>query len=204
MSPTDIRNFLIGREAVLVHFSTVMARDPSRYFPVDMKNAMSLTGVGLSFSTIQKGDTFDPMDNGKGGAEGAVGILADIVPTTQVVKVHPSDMGSLVMGGTASGLGVAPSPQACADSIDLRQRSNEWLVQDYNVVGIFVLPPLLVRIPVPGTVPVIYAEFQTTIDDVVDVCFPHQRVFSANQGSFIEFDRASRSWVAVGIRDIYA
>lgn len=169
-----------------------------------MKNAMSLTGVGLSFSTIQKGDTFDPLDSGKGGAEGAVGILADVAPITQVLRVHPSDMGSLVMGGTASGLGVAPSPQACADSIDRRQRSNEWLVQDYNVVGIFILQPLLVRIPVPGTVPVIYAESLTTIDDVVDVCFPQHRVFSVNHGSFIEFDRASLSWVAVAIRDIYA
>ncbi|WP_417463179.1 hypothetical protein [Kordiimonas sp.] len=203
MKPSDIRDFLINREAVLVHFSTMMASDPSRYFPHDMNNAMSLTGVGLAFSTIQKGGRFDPTDTGKSGAEGGVGIVVDIAPTTHVLKVHPSDMGSSPYGGTASGLGVPPMPLACANSIDSRLRSNEWLVQDYKVVGIFVLPPLLVRLPIPGLVPESYIESKITVGAVANHFFPHHRIYSANTQTFIEFDRASRTWQDVGILDIY-
>lgn len=203
MTPDEIRDFLIAREAVLVHFSTVMASDPSRHFPHDMTNAMSLVGIPLAFSTIQKGDRFDPNDTGKGGAEGGVGIVVDLVAATQVLKVHPSDMGSSNYGGSAVGAGLPPTPQSCADSIDQRQRSNEWFAQDYQAIGIFLLPPLLVRLPIPGSNPVTYAEYEITVDDVVDRFFPSHRIFTANAETFLEYDRSIRGWRRIGIRDIY-
>jgi hypothetical protein len=202
MTPEDIRDFLTAREAVLVHFSTVMASDPSRYFPHDLNNAISLTGIPLAFSTIQKGDTFDPTDTGKGGAEGSIGILVDIAPTTQVLKVHPSDMGSSNYGGQATGAGAAPTPVTCAQSLDQRTRSNEWFVQDYKTIGIFVLPPLLARLPIPG-IPGSYAEGEVELASIVNTHFPGHRVFGADANTFWEFDRSSRQWVGVGIRDIY-
>jgi len=180
-----------------------MASDPSRHFPHDMNNAMSLIGVPLAFSTIQKGDAFDPTDTGKGGAEGGVGIVVDVVAATQVLKVHPSDMGSSNYGGAVNGLGVPPTPQSCADSIDQRHRSNEWFVQDYKAIGIFILPPLLVRIPIPGSNPVSYGEAETTVDALVYHFFPGQRIFTANAQTFLEYDRSIRGWRGIGILDIY-
>lgn len=202
MTTEQIRDFLISRDAVLVHFSTPMARDPSRHFPHDMINALSLSGVPLSFSTIQRGDRFDPDGAGKGGAEGSIGILVDLVPTTQILKVDSSDLGSSNYGGQNTGGGHAPTPQTCADSIDQRTRSNEWFVQDYKPIGIFVLPPLLARVPVPD-VPDTFAEASISLDEIVDIHFSGYRVLSANERTFLEFDRSSRQWSAIGIGDIY-
>src|SRR5271166_413602 len=69
------RQFLRTRQAVLVHFSTVMSGSELP-FPEDLHNAMNLKGEVLSFSTIQLGDTSP--HRGRGGAEGSVGLLIDI------------------------------------------------------------------------------------------------------------------------------
>ncbi len=63
MTPDEIRRFLRDHEALLVHFSTLMATNPSRCFPDDLLNAMTLQNVPLSFSTIQRGDS-NPILNG--------------------------------------------------------------------------------------------------------------------------------------------
>src|SRR5690606_4684451 len=107
------REFLRCRHAELVHFSTLMASRMDWVFPDDMGQAMTLTGVPLSFSTIQVGDT-NPQMQGRGGAEGSVGILVDIGPGTLIHSVSPSDSGSSLLGS----LGLPPSEQNCIDSID--------------------------------------------------------------------------------------
>jgi hypothetical protein len=53
----SIRDFLRTRKAVLVHFSTVMARRADLVFPNDLTRAMGLRDTPLSFSTIEIGDT---------------------------------------------------------------------------------------------------------------------------------------------------
>lgn len=189
---------------MLVHFSTVMARDQSLVFPDDVKNAMTLRGTSLAFSTIQKGDRFDPTDTGKGGAEGSTRMLVDIAATTRVLKVHPSDMGSYIdNSGRADGMGSPPTAESCARSIDDRNRSNEWLVQDYEPLGIFILPPLLVRGRIPNFDPATYAEMPIDFDKLADHVFPDLPIFTANGKTYGEFDRASRTWKEVGINDIY-
>ena len=47
-----MRAFLQQRQALLVHFSTVMSSHDEFLFPEDMRNAMRLVGEPLSFSTI--------------------------------------------------------------------------------------------------------------------------------------------------------
>jgi hypothetical protein len=61
------RAFLRSRQAVLVHFSTVMAERLDLVFPEDLQQAIRLKGAPLSFSTIQAGDT-NPHVTGRGGA----------------------------------------------------------------------------------------------------------------------------------------
>jgi hypothetical protein len=51
------REFLRSRNAVLVHFSTVMTSRPELTFPRDMRQAIGLKGISLAFSTILPGDT---------------------------------------------------------------------------------------------------------------------------------------------------
>ncbi|WP_431321256.1 hypothetical protein [Rhizobium sp. YTU87027] len=122
---------------MLVHFSTVMDRRPELTFPDDRRNAARLQGVPLAFSTILRGDT-NPDGGGRGGAEGSVGMLVDIGPRTIIRSVSHEDSGSNEYGS----LGFDPTEENCARSIDLRKTSNEWHVQDYVPIGLFILPPI--------------------------------------------------------------
>ena len=185
------REFLRTRQAVLVHFSTNMSRRPELVFPNDLRLAMHLQGKWLSFSAIQPGDT-NPDANGRGGAEGSIGLLVDISRDTIVHKVYWADIGSNDTGS----FGLCPTEKNCADSIDKRRDSNEWRVENYLPVGIFILPPIIVRHisdlgGVPTPVP------RTLTRDEAIAPFPEQRVFSANQNTFLEFDRTLRNWCAV-------
>lgn len=194
--PFSLRSFLRERQALLVHFSTVMARRPELTFPDDLRQAATLKDVPLAFSTIQKGDT-NPHANGRGGAEGSVGMLVDIGSGTIVRSVSHQDSGSNEQGS----LGSEPTEESCARSIDQRVTSNEWHVQNYLPVGLFILPPILVRrmvdiggAPTPVEVPL---ELSETVKP-----FPGVRVFSANAEKFLELDRPSGVWRAVSYDDI--
>ncbi len=190
------REFLRSRQAVLVHFSTVMTSRPELTFPDDMRQAMGLTGIPLAFSTIQRGDT-NPFGSGRGGAEGSVGIIVDIGPATVIHSASPGDSGSSEMGS----LGPPATEENCAASIDQRMTSNEWHVQDYVPVGIFILPPIVVRRvtnfmgePIAGEVKL---DLQTAVAP-----FPDQRIFGADAQTFWEFDRPSGQWRAVSYDEI--
>jgi hypothetical protein len=129
-----------------------MARHPELVFPHDLCQAMELSGVPLAFSTIQRGDT-NPYVTGSGGAEGSIGLLVDISRGTIIHKVYWADIGSNETGS----LGFLPTEKNCADSIDKRRDSNEWRVENYAPVAIFILPPIFVRqmfdvggVPTPG------------------------------------------------------
>ncbi|MFW7357820.1 MAG: hypothetical protein ACODTL_17910 [Brucella sp.] len=195
-APFSPRAFLRERQALLVHFSTVMARRPELTFPDDLRQAATLKDIPLAFSTIQKGDT-NPHANGRGGAEGSVGMLVDIGPGTIIRSVSHQDSGSNAEGS----LGLEPTEENCARSIDQRATSNEWHVQSYLPIGLFILPPILVRrmvdiggAPTPVEVPLELSEAVKP--------FPGVRVFSANAEKFLELDRSSGAWRAVNYDEI--
>jgi hypothetical protein len=190
------REFLRKRQAVLVHFSTVMATRMDLAFPQDLQQAISLSGARLSFSTIQAGDT-NPHMEGRGGAEGSVGLIVDIGPSTVINSVSPGDSGSNAMGS----LGLPPTEQNCADSIDKRQTSNEWRVQDYLPVGIFILPPMVVRQVGKVNGGLIAGEIPIELAQAI-APFPELRIFSANQSTFLELNRMSGQWPSVAYNDI--
>jgi hypothetical protein len=185
------RAFLRSREALLVHFSTVMTAHADLVFPDDLLNAMTLEGEPLSFSTIQRGDT-NPHRQGRGGAEGSIGLLVDVGPATVIHSVSADDSGSSRLGS----LGLAPTAENCAASIDKRITSNEWYVENCVPAGLFSLSPIYVRKimnidgdPVPS-------EIELTLADAI-APFPGKRVFTANISEFLELDRASSQWHAV-------
>jgi hypothetical protein len=191
------REFLRGRQAALVHFSTLMTSRPDLTFPNDLRQAMTLKGAPLAFSTIQPGDTNPHMTGGRGGAEGSVGMIVDIGPDTVIRSVFHGDSGSSEDGS----LGLPPTEENCAASIDNREPSNEWHVQDYVPVGIFILPPIVVRQTVEMMEEVISGEVTLELGQAI-APFPDQRIFSANLRTFLEWDRSSGQWKAAGYDDI--
>lgn len=165
-------------------------------FPNDLRQAQTLEGVPLSFSTILPGDT-NPHMAGRGGAEGSVGMLVDLGPGTVINSVSPGDSGSNVEGS----LGRDPTEENCKISIDGRLTSNEWHVKNYVPVGIFILPPIVVRqIHEIGGEPAA-AEVKIEPGEAISL-FPGERVFSANERTFLEWDRVAAQWQAVDYDDI--
>jgi hypothetical protein len=196
-----IRDFLSSRGALLVHFSTIMARRQDLVFPADLRNAITLRGAPLSFSTIEVGDT-NP-HAGKGGAEGSVGMLVDLGPNSTVVSVSPGDSGSIYDEKTGDGgsLGLPPTPENCAKSLDKRAPSNEWNVKDYVPIGIFILPPIVVRQVVDVAGDAVPCEVELGRDQVIAL-FPDQPIFTTDDKTFLKFDRATNRWKPVRYHDI--
>jgi hypothetical protein len=91
----------------------------------------------------------------------------------------------------------------CAASIDKRDPSNEWHVQDYVPVGIFILPPITVRQiqRVEGFDEPISGEIELRLDQAV-APFPDERIFTVNKETFLELDRSTGRWNAVAYDDI--
>jgi hypothetical protein len=175
-----------------------MTSHPNLVFPDDLQQAMILKGIPLSFSTIQPGDT-NPHMKGRGGAEGSVGMLVDIERNSTILSVAPGDSGSSSLGS----LGLPPIEENCAASIDRRETSNEWHVQDYLPLGIFILPPIFVRQVqrFEGIDDPVSGEVQLQLEHAIGL-FPDKRIFSANQRTFLELDRPSVQWKAVAYEDI--
>lgn len=193
--PFSIREFLRGRQALLVHFSTLMSNHHDLVFPQDLRNAMTLRSEPLSFSTIQAGDVGphqvpgrDPADANAGGS---IGIIVDIHSDDCVVTVGANDDGTScnpVTGEIISG-GFPPTEESCARSIDERTTSNERYVRSFRPLAIFVYGPIWVRHPDGG-------EVRLERDVVFDL-FPDCRIFSAREGHFVEFDRGTGRWIPV-------
>ena len=156
------------------------------FFPEDFRRALTLRGVLLAFSIIQKGDT-NPHGGGRGGAEGSIGIVIDRGPGTIIHSVSPGDSGSNPFGS----LGKPPTAGNCASSINRRQTSNGWVIQDYQPVGIFLLRPLLARQPVKIDGIDEPVPMEVPIDErQVIAAFPGQSIYSADAQSFFEWRRS--------------
>lgn len=203
-----IRKLLRERQALLAHFSTVMADEPNPPFPNDLLNAIALRDATLSFSTIQIGDR-NPYANGH-GAEGCVGLVVDIGKDTVIENVYHDDSGT---GG------LQPTLENVAASIDLRRTSNEWRVRNYTPVGIMILLPVFVRkaFAVDGD-QVVQTEFdpeavrrgsQIVHDTKISSeeamgHFTEPRIFGMNDQTFLEFNRESNKWRPVQYDQIIA
>jgi hypothetical protein len=188
----SIRSFLRERQAILVHFSTLMSNHPGLVFPDDLRQAAGLADVPLSFSTIMARDVgpyqrpdMHPADANAGGS---IGIIGDIPSNDSVVTVGANDDGTSFNPSTGEIIsgGYAPTPESCARSIDERTTSNEWLVRGYRAVGIFAFGPIFVRRFFGG---------EGEVDrDAAFACFPQFRIFSVHGGQFVEFDRVAGRW----------
>jgi hypothetical protein len=146
----SVREFLVQREALLVHFSTPMSNHRELFFPEDLRTAARLKGNALCFSTIQAGDAGphqDPnVDPADANAGGSIGIIVDIASNDCVTAVSAGDGGAFEDPdtGETTSVGLPPSAESCARSIDERKTCNEWLVRNYRPIAIFAFGPIRV------------------------------------------------------------
>ena len=126
-------------------------------------------------------------------AGGSVGIVVDIKEAGSVITVNAGDSGS----GTSGSLGYPPGSQTCADSIDHRRTSNEWWVQNYTALGIFLFLPAYVFVKWSGG----QGERPIDLTDVLRA-FPDDRILSTNGSNFTEYNRSVGNWIHVSYGDI--
>ena len=193
------RAFLRQREALLVHFNTPMSEHRTG-FPEDLHDAANLRDTPISFSTIQVGDRgpchVNPPSDANAG--GSIGLVVDILDSGSIVTVGPGDDGTRASetGQHQSG-GSTADTISCADSIDYRVTANEWFIQDYIPLGIFVFLPAMVFVRDGAE----QGERPTDLKEIL-AKFPDQRLFAAFSGSFHEFDRTTCQWKVVAYGDI--
>lgn len=196
MTESIARKVLCDEQALLVHFSTVMADRQDLLFPRDLQRAMELVDVDLSFSTILVGDSF------RNGAEGTIGMLVDIAETTAVRSVYHGDSGSSSNGSLGH---TDISERNCRDSFKKRTDSNEWRVSKYKPLGIFTFRPIIVRqeilVKLPPEMAELmgvsvnreFAEREIQIKTVLDA-FPAERIFGTSGTSWQEYSRTDNDW----------
>jgi hypothetical protein len=120
-----------------------------------------------------------------------------------VISVSPGDSGSSYdeKTGESGSLGLPATPENCADSVDNRKPSNEWIVRDYAPAGIYILPPIIVRQLGELNGEAVSGEGELNLAQAITP-FPDQSIYSANEDSFLRFDRATGKWKPVRYDDI--
>jgi hypothetical protein len=182
-----VRDALREREALLIHFNTVMSRHEKGY-PHDLHDAWNNPGWKMCYSTIRSGDLGPTQmipDHSRAG--GCVGIVVDMLRDTSIHKVSYTDVGS---NGRVhvNGLGELASVDSCCRSIDDRgSEHNEWLVEGAIPLGIFVFND-------PAVTTACDVFFSVSVDSVIRE-FANFRIFSSHSGGFREFDRTAQEWV---------
>jgi hypothetical protein len=205
LSPAAIMEFLAARHALLVHFNTAQS-DHATGYPQDLLGARGVKGAPLSFSTLLAGDTgagHSLRDSLVANAGGNVGIVVRLDAGAHVVSVDPTDSGSKAgLNGQHQTGGLPPTLAECGRSLDARNGVNEWFVQDYTTLGMFVFLPADVFVrysPTPGDCGEITVDLTRVLTD-----FPGERIFSTYPGKkrFLEYDRVTERWNEIDYSEI--
>jgi hypothetical protein len=93
-------------------------------------------------------------------------------------------------------LGLPPTIENIAASIERRRVSNEWKIRNFVSVGILILLPVRVRVVSEFYGEPTAAEIELNLPDAVRP-FRAQRIFGMNDEGFLEFDRKSGEWKSV-------
>jgi hypothetical protein len=157
----EVYKFLHERNALIVHFSGTpkgagKERGSSHLFPCDLHHVLrGLAMGGLSCSVVWPGDKFAGFDR---NATGSIGVVVGFRTDQSLVAAHSGDCGSIEV----SGIRIVEHERDIdlADlrkTLDLRTSYNEWVIRDYEVLGIFAATPFEVSVleipPYPPEMP---------------------------------------------------
>jgi hypothetical protein len=189
----DIYRALRAYDAVLVHFSTegkgremqkfvgdrqgeerkaAIDRNIARFYPGDLKYAIANTGQSVCCSTIR------PDDLSFRNAMGSIGLMVRLQTPQSLRTVANIDDGYL---GDDDDRDMDITFDLCVETINDRpQGHNEWLVKNYEVIGIFGLLPMGYYDPHRDNI--ISREFSQIESD-----FPEMPVFGFADGKIYRF-----------------
>lgn len=203
LSKADIYEVLRAHEALIVHFSGcpkgIGIERKDHMYPNDLNYVLCGNAKGgVSCSTVKPGDNFSGINR---NATGCVGVLLGLRGDNSLRAVSPDDCGSYEEGCVRkSSLGEKVTIESVSCSITNRGGGsyNEWIVADYDVLGVFVVAPYEVSVlALPPTIPGVPAELLGTKPNniikqtsVLEVCntFPSQAVFGFENGKLCRWE----------------
>lgn len=139
----EVRLFLAKHQALVVHFSgTPKGIGPGQEtYPKDLIKVCSGGAQGgISCSVVKPGDRFHgDICHGTG----SVGLVIALNGANSLVAVSEKDVGSYVENGVRLGAKEVDIETAdLENSLSARgERYNEWIVRDFEVIGMFVAVP---------------------------------------------------------------
>ena len=183
----EVYSFLSENTALIVHFSGTPPMPSTwhepRTYPEDLRNVIRGGAMGgLCCSVVRPGDDFE---TGGRNACGYVGVIVGLQCKHALVAVDPEDCGSYC---NERGFREVAKPtditvQGLQKTLTDRNSWNEWVVRDYEVLGIFFVKPYLVwRELAAGT----SAEVPTS-PDAISSTFPEQRSFTFSSEGILQF-----------------
>jgi len=188
----EIEALLREHEALIIHFSSFKADEnrPDRVFPNDLQNAIAKKDMELSCCVIGSRDDYEKHSFGD------IGIILRLKTPNSLVAADPNDCGSLEEEDERGHVRrTVPmnklrdlSLEQLTETLTKRTDHNEWVVRDYEVLGIFAHPP---------------GRANDRIFRVQDLCeiFPGRPIFSFKDGSIYRCYPGPPT--AIGHADIY-
>ncbi|MDP5280076.1 hypothetical protein Q9Q95_14185 [Sphingomonas sp. DG1-23] len=215
-SLSDIHGVLAAHSAVIVHFSGTPKGGGSTFeypFPRDLEEVIagrSLTG--LSCSTVMPGDEF--CDLNRANATGCIGVLLGLQTPQSVLDAHPHDCGTYMADGVRQ---VPHARDMTASDFDAtitgraNGEYNEWVIANYQVIGLFVAEPYRVSIEVeidyPEDMPDYLrgagtaAGFDYKSLAEIATLFPNLPIYAFASGGVVE--HIGSAWVPVTHKTLY-
>lgn len=210
-SMDEIRDFLARHKALIVHCSgTPKGVGPGqKYYPDDLLNVLrGAAQGGISCSVVKPGDLFHGPER---HATGSVGLVIAPITPDSLVAVDPRDAGSQVQDGIRTvgqevDIGV-PELERCF--AERGPAYNEWVLRDFNVIGVFVgeppatTQPVMIPMPPESELP----PFVTTDEQPLRT-FDIAKVFTDLPVYTLKGDRVLQwkngAWAPVNHADIYS
>lgn len=191
-SVREVYDFLRSHDALIVHFSGVpkgTGHNTDLEFPEDLRSVINGDAQGgVSCSVVKPGDEFADMR--KANATGCIGVVLGLNSPDSLVAIHPHDCGSWVDdNGNRSALPMHSITWETMKSTltnrptDPRSgRYNEWIVRDYEVLGVFAARPYRIwkTVPSPGS-----SIALTSVEEVLGY-FRGQRVIGFHENGIVD------------------
>lgn len=151
----DVHDLLRDKSGLVVHFSGtprgVAASSFNGGFPDDLLNVLDgAAQSGISCSVVHPGDNFDTQSIYT-NATGCIGVIVRLRNPQSLVGAHYKDCGSRVEDGvrTCAQANQPMTIDQVRESILARAPGtyNEWVVKDYDVLGLLFQSPFFVHTP---------------------------------------------------------
>ena len=184
--------FLRRRNALIVHFASApqLSGTGLRY-PDSLIGVIADPSLELSCSVVQPCDGFG-MGAMPRNATGMIGLILSPRNDASVIAIDSYDAGSLILpGGRRHFIPKAFDIASMEESMDLRGQDagpqaayNEWGMNNYNIIGLFVADRIDNEVMYAGAVSHDYEAITTTLGRFNQ---PPLRAFTFDAGGIVEF-----------------